>query len=104
MARNWTDETTERLRQLAAYGLTASQVEREMAGDCPWITRNSIMGRAYRLDIKWSHRPSGRPEKHRAPRPPRSVPLRLEPVAVKGCLKPGTLLFEGNPPQHVLTI
>ena len=46
----WTPERIAQLRTLAASGLTSSQVARRMG-----VSRNTIIGKAYRLKIAWGH-------------------------------------------------
>ena len=50
MISPWTPERIAQLRALAASGLTASQVGRAMG-----VSRNTIIGKAWRLKIAWGH-------------------------------------------------
>ena len=43
----WTDEQVERLKQLWLEGLSASQVAKRLGG----VTRNSVIGKVYRLGL-----------------------------------------------------
>ena len=62
----WDDETVDRVKRLVLNdGLCASQVASRLAGQFPGMTRNSVIGKLYRLGV------FGRPIAERAPRPPR---------------------------------
>ncbi len=43
----WTDERVERLKELWAQGLSASQIARELGG----VTRNAVIGKVHRLGL-----------------------------------------------------
>jgi len=62
----WDEETIDRIKRLVLNdGLCASQVAARLAGQFPGMTRNSVIGKLYRLGV------FGRPLAERAPRPPR---------------------------------
>ena len=73
----WTDEMMERLRELVAEGLSASQIGSRLG-----LTRNSIIGRMSRMKIakvKPSIHVEHRPVIRKAPLVPRPVPVSPHP-------------------------
>ncbi len=88
---SWTDERIETLRKLWENGLTASQIAEQLGG----VSRNAVIGKAHRLDLKsrpspvkagddGAAKPVAKPITERAPRPvaPRRAPDPA-PVAAK---------------------
>lgn len=69
---SWTDERIEKLKQLWADGLSASQIARTLGE----VTRNAVIGKVHRLGL------AGRATTHRAERPRAAVPARIAPPRV----------------------
>lgn len=70
---SWTDERVEKLRELWAEGMSASQIAKIMGG----VTRNAVIGKVHRLGL--SNRGPSATEEAKAPEPAR--PAAVPPVA-----------------------
>jgi GcrA cell cycle regulator len=95
---SWTDERIEQLRNMWEKGLTASQIAEELGG----VSRNAVIGKAHRLDLKSRPSPVKAAEKARpakpaaapkpvaaAPPPPRAPqPQPARPVAAAPRIEP----------------
>jgi GcrA cell cycle regulator len=69
MANHWTDERTAELKRLVDARLSASEIAKEMGGG---LTRNSVIGRCYRLGLEL-----GKPKM--VTRQPKATPKPLKP-------------------------
>lgn len=65
----WTDERIDTLKQLWEKGLTASQIAEQLGG----VSRNAVIGKAHRLDLK------GRPSPVKAVNEAPAAPARAAP-------------------------
>jgi GcrA cell cycle regulator len=68
MSSPWTEELTERLKELYAKGLSCLQIANEM--DAPF-SRNAIIGRVHRLKL---------PRRGRSPGPRKSAKVKSDPL------------------------
>ncbi|NCP11888.1 MAG: GcrA cell cycle regulator [Sphingomonadales bacterium] len=64
----WTDERIDQLKSLWEKGLTASQIAEELGG----VSRNAVIGKAHRLDLKSRPSPVKADAKKKAPAAPRA--------------------------------
>ena len=90
---SWTDERIERLREMWARGMTASQIAEELGA----VSRNAVIGKAHRLGLQ--SRPS--PVKPNEPQAAESAPAAAaEPAQPEMVDFPATtsLDVEGDPP------
>ncbi len=82
---SWTDERIETLKRLWEQGLTASQIADELGG----VSRNAVIGKAHRLDLKSRPSPVKSPDaaparpaaRAAAPRPARAPAVKAAPAA-----------------------
>ncbi|MFN3582919.1 GcrA family cell cycle regulator [Phenylobacterium sp.] len=82
---SWTDERIEKLKKLWQYGLSASQIAKQLGG----VTRNAVCGKVHRLGLSGSATPS-KPQRtvFKAPRPAR--PAAAAPSAPRRIAEPAT--------------
>ena len=48
---DWDDETIDRVKRLVRDGLSSTQIAARLAGQFPGMTRNSVVGKLYRLGV-----------------------------------------------------
>ncbi len=77
---SWTDERIETLKSLWESGLTASQIAEKLGGG---ISRNAVIGKAHRLELKSRPSPvkAGEEEAAAAPAPAAAAPAASKPAA-----------------------
>lgn len=104
---SWTDERIELLKKLWEQGLTASQIADELGG----VSRNAVIGKAHRLDLKSRPSPvksadveparNARKSPVKAPLPRQPRPQPIQPSAARPAAQPASA---GRPaPQAVRT-
>ncbi|KMS53523.1 GcrA cell cycle regulator [Novosphingobium barchaimii LL02] len=71
---SWTDERIEKLTKMWEGGATASQIAEELGG----VSRNAVIGKAHRLDLKARPSPVKANDKPAAARP--AAPKKVKPV------------------------
>jgi len=88
---SWTDERVEKLRELWADGLSASQIANVLGG----ITRNAVMGKVHRLGI--SKRKAAKAEEAKPPK------VKPTPAAGKAAPEPaaGAAAIERRIPPNI---
>ncbi|MEM7669916.1 MAG: GcrA family cell cycle regulator [Pseudomonadota bacterium] len=91
---SWTDERVEKLKELWAEGMSASQIAKSLGG----VTRNAVIGKVHRLglsnrgtsvsnnpateDAKPVEKPAPKPAQAAAPAPTPAEPVKAPPVTV----------------------
>ncbi|MEL6476027.1 MAG: GcrA family cell cycle regulator [Pseudomonadota bacterium] len=65
---SWTDERVEKLKELWAEGMSASQIAKSLGG----VTRNAVIGKVHRLGLsnRGAAAPGGAPEEQKGPDKP----------------------------------
>lgn len=98
-APRWTDEMDERLRELAAKGLSAKQIAVDLKIG---KSRNAILGRMHRLRLEgrttWKQSTPARPRKPRKPKAPPKQPNYSIYAARRAQAMPQSLPSEPLPP------
>lgn len=74
---SWTDERIAKLKEMWEGGATASQIADELGG----VSRNAVIGKAHRLDLKARPSPVKEKEKPAPAATPAPAPVAARPVA-----------------------
>ena len=100
----WTDDRVEKLKELWAEGLTASQIAKALGG----VSRNAVIGKVHRLGLS-NRSNAAKPAINDAPEPstpkPAAAPIAVdeEPPVTEHKSKPAEVVEEAISPPAVET-